>query len=46
MTPKDIQTCIESFQAIVKELQNINEKLNYLCTQGVFVKIDDDLSEN
>ena len=36
----------EKLDALIKELNGINEKLNYMCTQGIFVKVDEDISEN
>lgn len=40
------QPLIDVLKEITKELQGINEKLNHLCTQGMFVKIDDDINGN
>ena len=37
---------VKVLQEMVIELKGINEKLNYMCTQGLFVKIDEDISEN
>lgn len=39
MTPEDIK-------AIIKALEGINEKLNFICTEGIFVTVDEDISEN
>ena len=51
MTPTEnddnqAQKLLEQLQEIVKAINGLNDKLNYLCTQGIFVKIDEDINEN
>lgn len=46
MTKKTEQQLIEALNKIAEEIKGVNAKLDFLCAQGIFVKVDEDISEN
>jgi len=36
----------ELVKQMVDELKQVNVHLNYICTEGIFVKVDEGISEN